>query len=183
MTGRSVSVGATLVLAVVGSAACLAPGNNVPASAVSAAPRVDVATLDPCSLLDSATVAAELGQEVPAGAPADDDARGIATCRYPLLSNLAAMIVVVDRTPASGVGGEGILESLGPRPGLEELHGVGDVAWFGYCPTCPLEATTTLTVIAAPLKFSIAFEGAAPPATEQIHAEALARQVVGQLGL
>lgn len=128
-------------------------------------------------------MAAEFMKEVSPGVRASDPAPGTAACRYTLLSGLAAVSVVIKRTPVASVVGEGILESLGPLPGLEELHGVGDVAWFGYCPVCSSSSTTTLTVIAAPLEFSIALEGAALPVAERVHAEALARRIVEDLGL
>ena len=170
------------VLLVAGLAGCLAPANSsLRPSALASA--VDGATLDPCTILDVETLAAELGQRVSPGEAREDVATGTAACRYPLLSGLAALSIVVDRSSVSGVGGEELLESLGPLPGLEELHGVGDVAWFGYCPACPTGSTTTLTVMAAPLEFSIAFEGAAPPDQERLYAESLARRIVEELGL
>ena len=174
---------ALIVLLAAGSASCSGPSTSPRAASATESPRLDVANLDPCSILDRETVAAELLQETSVGTAEEDAATGTAACRYTLLSGLAAISLVIDRAPVSGVGGEAVLESLGPRPGLEELHGVGDVAWFGYCPACPVAATTTLTVIAAPLEFSIAFEGAAPPVAERLHAEALARGIVEDLGL
>jgi len=147
------------------------------------APELDVGTLDPCSILDRATLATKLGVEVSPGVAHESEGTATAACRYAIPGGLAAISVVIDRMPASGSGGEAVLESLGPRPGLEELHGVGDVAWFGYCPSCPAGATTTLTVIAAPLEFSIAFERAVPEAVDEITAEALARGIVEELGL
>ena len=166
-----------------GSTACVGASASTRAASSTESLRLDVAGLDPCSVLDRDTISGELLEEVSQGTAAEDAATGTATCRYTLLSGLAAISLVIDRAPVSGVGGEAILESFGPHPGLEELHGVGDVAWFGYCPVCPDEATTTLTVIAAPLEFSIAFEGAAPPLAERVHAEALARGIVEDLGL
>jgi hypothetical protein len=174
---------ALIVLLAVGSASCVAPSASPRGASATESPRLDVAKLDPCFVLDRETVAAELLGEVSLGTAEEDAATGTAACRYTLLSGLAAISIVIDRAPVSGVGGEAVLESLGPLPGLEELHGVGDVAWFGYCPACPIAATTTLTVIAAPLEFSIAFEGAAPPVAERLHAEELARGIVEDLGL
>ena len=174
---------ALIVLLAAGSASCAGPSASSRPASATESPRLDVAKLDPCSVLDRETVAGELLQDVSPGTAREDSPTGTAACRYTLLSGLAAISLVIDRAPVSGVGGEAILESFGPQPGLEELHGVGDVAWFGYCPACPVAATTTLTVIAAPLEFSIAFEGAAPPLAERVHAEALARGIVEDLGL
>jgi len=174
---------ALIVLLAAASTSCSVPSASPRGASATESPRLDVANVDPCSVLDRETVAAELLEEVSLGTAEEDAATGTAACRYTLLSGLAAISLVVDRAPVSGVGGEAVLDSLGPQHGLEELHGVGDVAWFGYCPVCPAAATTTLTVIAAPLEFSIAFEGAAPPLAERIHAEALARAIVEDLGL
>jgi len=172
-----------MVLLAAGSASCIAPSASSSRPSALESPRLDVAELDPCAVLDRETVAAEMLQEVSAGTAGEDSTAGTAGCRYTLLSGLAAVSIIIERSPVAGVGGESILQSFGAQPGLEELHGVGDVAWFGYCPVCPVAATTTLTVIAAPLEFSIAFEGAAPPLAERIHAEALARRIVEELGL
>ena len=176
-----------LVALLAGLASCAATSRTPSASpagpSAAASPRLDVTSLDPCSLLDAETLAEELLQPVAGGIPVNDPVSGTAACRYAVAGGAGSISIIIKREPASAVGGEEILASLGPRPGLEELHGVGDGAWFGYCPACPSEATTTLTVIAAPLEFSIAFEVAVPSMAELIHAEALARRIVEELGL
>jgi len=172
-----------LALLVAGLASCASLSASPPGPSVSAPPLLDVAGIDPCSLLDAEALAVQLLQPVEPGVRVADAATGTAACRWTLTSGLGSVVLVVRRDPASSVSGEEILESIGPQPGLEELHGIGDAAWFGYCPPCPSPATTTLTVIAAPLEFSFAFEGASPSLAELIHAEALARRLIEELGL
>jgi hypothetical protein len=174
---------AALLLLAAGLASCATPSASPRGPSPAGSPRLDVTSLDPCSLIDAEALAAELLQPVAPGVPAGEAAGGTAACRYALTEGAGSISIIIKREPASGAGGEAILESLGPRPGLEELHGVGDSAWFGYCPPCPSQATTTLTVIAAPLEFSLAFAGIAPSMAERLQAEALARLIVEELGL
>ncbi|HEX9633901.1 MAG TPA: hypothetical protein VGB34_00210 [Candidatus Limnocylindria bacterium] len=146
-------------------------------------PTIDVATLDPCSLLVATTAAEVLGPEVGPGVPDPESAAGTAGCTYQLDADGTSLFVIVMRESASGLVGEELLESLPPDSGAEELHGVGDVSWFGHCPVCPRQSTTTLTVIAAPLQFSLAFADAVPSPARRIQAEAMARRVIEEFGL
>jgi hypothetical protein len=64
-----------------------------------------------------------------------------------------------------------------------EVHGFGDVAWYGHCDFCPATSTTTLTVAASPVEFTIALQSGQPVAEQRVVAEQLGRQIVDDLGL
>lgn len=157
------------------------PSPTAAASTPAATPKLDVATLDPCSLLDAGVLSSAVSAEMPAGEPIPEQ-DGYAACRYENAEASTVVTVLVGRTPVEEAEGEAAVEALPPGSGAEELHGVGGVAWFGYCPPCPA-GDTTLTVIEPPLEFSIGLALPAAEDTRRIVLEGLARGAIERLGL
>ncbi|HEX6140564.1 MAG TPA: DUF3558 family protein [Candidatus Limnocylindria bacterium] len=164
------------------SSSSATPPPTVPPSPAPATPTpIDVATLDPCSLLDPQELGPLFGAELLTGEP-QPDADGYATCSYHAADASTSVTVLVSRTPVDAAEGEAAVEALPPGSGAEELHGVGGVAWFGYCPQCPA-GDTTLTVIEPPLEFSISLALPAGENARRIALEGLARGAIERLGL
>jgi hypothetical protein len=168
-----------------GLVACSATPSPSPTPIASAArtvaPTLDVGSVDPCTLLDPAQLASDSGLSV-AGRTAIDTSLGTGTgCRYGIDAN-QSITVIVDPEPIAPGDGEAYLDSLPPDPD-SEVHGFGDVAWFGHCAACPAGTTTSLTVAASPLQFTIAMTLTSPIAAQHVLADRLGRQIVDRLGL
>lgn len=145
-------------------------------------PSINVATLDPCELLDLGLLSAEVGAQLPAGT-AQAAAGGYAGCSYDAPDSSTSVLVLVSRQAANGGQGEEIVDQLPLDGRAEELHGVGEVAWFDYCPPCADDGASTLTVIEPPLEFTISLLLPAPDEVRRISLERLARQVIARLDL
>jgi hypothetical protein len=152
----------------------------VPASA---APTLDVTALDPCAVFDLAELSAAVHTDLPEGTRVPD-ANGYGSCIWDAPAASTRVTVLVSRAAVEDVGDEPTAEQLPPDSGGEEMHGVGDLAWFNYCPACPQEDdATTLTVIARPLELSISLVLPTPDAGRQIILEQLVRAAIARLGL
>ncbi len=147
----------------------------------SAAPTLDVGTVDPCSAIDPEQLASDTGLSVQSPTPVDTPLGTGSGCRYDLPAN-QSITVIVSPDPIGPRDGEAYLDSLPPDPD-SEVHGFGDVAWFGHCDACPAGTTTSLTVAASPLQFTIAMTLASPIASQHVLADQLGRQIVDRLGL
>jgi hypothetical protein len=175
-----------LVANLVFLAACSAPSSVTPtASAQSVAPSVtptlDVSSLDPCSLLDAGQLSATLSAQLTASSGPVVD--GYRTCAYDDPAASTTLTVLISTTPANGDQGEEIVGQLPQDGRAEELHGVGLVAWFDYCPACPDDGSTTLTVMEPPLEFTLALTLPTPDLERRVVLEELARSVIDDLGL
>ena len=149
---------------------------------VSAAPTLDVAALDPCAVFDRSELSSAVHADLPEGERLPD-AAGHAVCRWDAPSASTRVTVLTSRIAVEDVGDEPTAEQLPPDSGGQEMHGVGDLAWFNYCPVCPEEDATTLTVIAIPLQFSISLVLPTTDDGRQIILEQLARAAIDRLGL
>lgn len=147
----------------------------------SATPTLDVTALDPCSLLAADTLAAVHGWAPGTPVRTDPPGGGASACRVDLGGGRTLTAMVLPRAIAPGEG-EKFIDSLPPDPD-SELHGFGDVAWFGHCDGCPPGTTTSLTTAAAPLEFTLALTDTTPSGTQRLVLESLARGIVERLGL
>ncbi len=165
--------------------ACGAPASPSPtrlaSSRQTAAPTLDVGSVDPCAVIDPGQLASDAGLSVEGRTPVDTPLGTGSGCRYGLGAN-QSITVIVDPDPIRPGDGEAYLDSLPPDPD-SEVHGFGDVAWFGHCDACPAGTTTSLTVAASPLQFTIAMTLNSPVAAQHVLADALGRQIVDRLGL
>ncbi len=152
-------------------------------SAVPASPpAIDVAQFEACELLDLEELSAAVAATLPPGEP-QPDLDGNAACRYDAPEASTSVLVLVAREAAVPGRGEDMVDQLPLDGRAEELHGVGEAAWFDYCPACPDPTATTLTVIEPPLDFTIALTLPAPDLTRRIILEDLARGAIDRLGL
>jgi hypothetical protein len=145
-------------------------------------PAIDVASLDPCELLDLQLLSEAVDAQLPAGTRRPD-AGGYGACSYDAPDASTTVTVLVARQPATGGQGEEIVGQLPLDGRAEELHGVGEVAWFDYCPPCTEDGASTLTVIEPPLEFTITLLVPAPDAARRVVLERLARAVIERLDL
>jgi len=161
----------------------LAACSTAPSASVAPpTPAIDVTTLDPCALLDAANLSAAVDAEMPAGQQQPDQ-DGYQVCLYDAPDASTRVTVLVADTPAAAGSGERRVDELPIGGNAEELHGVGEAAWFNYCPVCTNPDATTLTVIEPPLDLTIALELPAPDGTRRIILESLGRSVIDRLGL
>jgi len=170
-----------LALALSACAAGVPTPTVSPPPTVAPTPALDVASLDPCSLFDAGELSTLLSASL-RGERADD-LDGYHVCRYddPAASTSLSVLVATEPFPAGR--GEDMVDQL-PQDGLaEELHGVGEAAWFDYCPACPDIGSTTLTVIEPPLELTLALTLPATDMMRRIPLEELARDVIANLGL
>jgi len=134
-----------------------------------------------CDLIDGADLASATGLPVGDGAPVDTTLGVRTGCRYDLPGGEWLELIV--KPAAIGPGdGEAFIDSLPPDPD-SEVHGYGDVGWFGHCDGCPDGTTTSLTVAASPVQFTIALHLTRPAGAQRIAADALGRAIVEHLGL
>ncbi len=180
----------------VGALACLAltacattgpaspPTSSAPLSSAvpASAPALDVAHLDPCTLLDRGELSTAVAASLPPG-ELQPDTDGNAVCLYDAPQASTSVLVLVAREAAVAGRGEDMVDQLPLDGRAEELHGVGEAAWFDYCPACPEPTATTLTVIEPPLEFTIALTLPAPDLSRRIILEELGRGVIGRLRL
>jgi hypothetical protein len=177
-----------LLAAIALLAGCTGAGSTVspvaPASAATtplATPALDVASLDPCSLLD-ATELSTLLQATLSPQPAPD-LDGSHVCSYMDSAASTSVMVLVADAPVLAGRGEDMVDQLPMDGRAEELHGVGEAAWFDYCPACPDDNATTLTVIEPPLEFTLVLTLPARDMARRIPLEELARGVIDRLRL
>lgn len=175
-----------LVAILVLLAACSAPDSvsssaSVESIAPSAAPTLDIASLDPCTLLDAGELSARLSAQL--SASPGPDVGGYRTCAFDDSAASTTLTVLIATTPANDDQGDELVGQLPQDGRAEELHGVGLVAWFDYCPACPDDGSTTLTVIEPPLEFTFALILPTPDIERRVILEELARGVIDDLGL
>lgn len=167
-------------------AACSGPSAFSSATTVPAASRpavIDPAALDPCTLLDDGELATVGGwTPAPGGHVRADSALGAGSaCTVDLGEGQSLTAIVLPRAIGPDEG-EAFIDTLPPDPD-SELHGFGDVAWFGHCDACPAGTSASLTTAASPLEFTLALDATRPEASQRLILEALARAVVTRLGL
>lgn len=144
-------------------------------------PALDVSSLDPCSLLSDAEVSEALAASL--SGVATDGPSGYRACAYADAAASTTLTVLVATRPAPAGQGEDRAGQLPQDGRAEELHGVGEAAWFDYCPACPDDGSTTLTVIEPPLEFTLALLLPAPEMARRLSLEELARSAVDGMGL
>jgi hypothetical protein len=176
-----VLLAACAVLAACGGVGELPSAAGTPSGATATlAPSIDLAQLDPCTLIDRDVLSAAVATDLPAGEP-QPEVDGQRACLFDAPAASTSVLVMLSRDPAESGGAEERVDQLPTDGRAEELHGVGEAAWFDYCPICPDQAATTLTVIEPPLEFTIALTLPAPDMGRRIILEELARGIIDRL--